>query len=305
MSGKNLSAVDLNLLVAFDALLAERNVTRAAERIGLTQPAVSKALGRLRALFDDELFIRRGRGMEPTAKARALGDSVRRALDEIRGSLGSPAGFDPAYARAGASIGSVDFFDALILPPLLARLGREAPGIALRTVATDRAQGPLLLAEGAFDIGILPMGDMVHDLYAEPLFAERALTLMRKNHPLARPGKLTLEAFAQAGHAKVGIEGRGVAWVDSMLAARGLQRRVMLTVPSFLSLPFVLGATDLISTMPGRLGRLLADSAGIVAVETPLEAPRMVIHLVWHARTHRDPMQVWLRQAIKSVGDGV
>src|SRR5579883_1403561 len=234
MPMRNLSAIDLNLLVAFDALLAERNVTRAAERVGLTQPALSKALNRLRGLFDDRLFVRRGHAMEPTARALALGAPVRRALDEIRMTLGRPTNFDAVSARGKVTIGSIDFYDAVILPPLMAMLERQAPGIEVQTRQIDRLSGPQLLMTGEVDLAVLPMGDMVNDLYAEPLFAERPLTMMRKGHPLASAGRLTLEAFAEAGHVKVGVEGRGVAWIDSMLAARGLDRRVVLTVPHFL-----------------------------------------------------------------------
>lgn len=301
----NLSAVDLNLLVAFDALLSERNVTRAAERVGLSQPALSKALNRLRGVFDDALFVRRGRTMEPTAKALALGAPVRRALDEIRATLGTRTPFDPAAAQANIALGSVDFYDALLLPPLLARLQPMAPGVALRTWQTDRLLGPQMLAAGEADLCLLPMGDMVNDLYAEPLFAERSLTLMRRNHPLAQGGKLTLDAFAQARHVTVGIEGRGIGWIDSMLAARGLQRRVVATVPHFLTVPFIVGATDLISTMPGRLARILAEAAGIIAIESPLAPPTITVHLVWHARTHRDPLHIWLRRLIKAVAEEI
>jgi DNA-binding transcriptional LysR family regulator len=298
---RNLSAVDLNLLVAFDALLMERNVTRAAERIGLSQPALSKALTRLRALFKDDLFVRRGRAMEPTAKAVALGAPVRRALDEIRTTIGAPAAFDPAAARATITIGSIDFYDALLLPPLLARLEREAPGMDVQTRQFDRLTAPQMLAAGEIELGLLPMGDMVNDLYAEPLFTERSLTLMRKGHPLARRGALTIESFAHARHAKVGIEGRGVGWIDSMLAARGLQRRVVLTVPHFMTLPFVIGATDLITTLPSRLARLVGRSADIVALPPPLTSPTLTVHLAWHVRTHHSALHVWLRDVIMAV----
>jgi len=295
---KNLSAVDLNLLVAFDALLAERSVTRAGQRIGLSQPALSKALSRLREIFDDPLFERRDGVMQPTAQAIALGKPVKRALDEIQSAL-APRDFDPGKARATVTIGSLDFYDLVMLPPLMARLRRDAPGIDIAVKRTDRLRVHQHFANNEIDFAIIPVSESITDLHADPLFSETAVTLVAAHNPLAQD--LTVERFAEAGHVTVAVEGQGIGWIDSLLAARGLKRRIVLTLPNFAIVPFVVGTSDLISTLPQRLAARLADTARIVAVPPPLPAPSVTIHLAWHPRSAVSPLHRWMRAAIKDV----
>jgi DNA-binding transcriptional LysR family regulator len=298
MPMKNLSAVDLNLLVAFDALLSERNVTRAAQRIGLSQPALSKALNRLRAIFDDPLFERQGGVMQPTAQAIALGKPVRRALDEIQSAL-APRDFDPGNARATVTIGSLDFYDLVILPPLIARLRRDAPGIDLAVKRTDRLRVHQQFANNEIDFALVPVSESITELHADPLFAETAVTLVAAKNPLAK--NMTIERFAEAGHISVAVEGQGIAWIDSLLATHGLKRRIVLTLPNFATVPFVVGTTDLISTLPQRLATRLAAAAHIVTLPPPLPAPSVTIHLAWHPRNAASPLHRWMRTAIKDI----
>ncbi len=295
---KNLSAVDLNLLVAFDALLTERNVTRAARRVGLSQPALSKSLHRLRDIFSDPLFERRDGVMLPTARALKLGKPVRRALDEIQVAL-APPNFDPGTARASVNIGSIDFYDLVMMPALLARIRTEAPGLDVVVRPSDRLRVHKQFANNEIDFAIMPISESITELNVEPLLTESAVTLMRRGHPLAK--RMTLEGFAAAGHVTVALEGQGVNWIDAALAARDLSRRIVLTLPNFTTVPFVVGASDLISTLPQRLVKRLQAAAPVVSAPPPLPNRAVTIHLAWHPRSTASPLHAWLRTTIKSI----
>jgi|SRR5579875_1243835 len=302
MPAKNIAALDPNLLVAFDALMVERNVTRATSRIGLSQPAMSKALARLRDMFDDPLFERRDSVMEPTAQALGLGIPIRRALDEIQTAL-SPGEFDPGSAHACITIGSLDFYDLALLPQLMIHLRRTAPGISIAVRRTDRLRVQHQLAAGEIDFAIVPVTESTTDLHADPLFTETAVTLMSRRNPLTK--KLSLASFAAAGHVTVAVEGQGLSWIDSQLAIRGMRRSIVLTVPTFLTVPFVVGSSDLISTLPRRLATKLAPATHIVAVPPPLQAPEITIHLASHARSTASPLHRWIRETIKAVASRI
>jgi DNA-binding transcriptional LysR family regulator len=298
MPTKNLSAVDLNLLVAFDALLAERNVTRAAQRIGLSQPALSKALNRLRDIFADPLFERREGLMLPTPQALKLSQPVRRALDEIQSAL-APQDFDPRRAEASVTLGLVDYYEVLLLPPLLRELQRSAPGIDLVVKPTDRVRVYDQFTKNEIDFAVLPIPESVTELHADPLMIEDAVTLMAEGNPLAHD--FTLERFAEARHLIVALEGQGVGRIDALLAARGLKRRIALRLPHFASVPFVIGGSDLVTTMPRGLGTLLAAAAKIICLPPPLPVPPVTVHLAWHPRNAAAPLHCWMRETIRKV----
>lgn len=299
---KNLAAVDLNLLVAFDALLSERNVTRAAQRIGLSQPALSKALQRLRDIFDDPLFERRDGVMQPTAQALKLSQPVRRALDEIQVALG-PQDFDAGRAQATITLGLIDYYEVLLLPALLNELQHSAPGINVAAKRTDRLRVYDQLARNEIDFAVVPISESVTELHADPLSVEDAVTMMAEGNPLAKD--FTLDGFANAGHVVVATEGQGVGRIDSLLAARGMKRRIVLTLPNFTSVPFIIGGTDLITTMPRCLGTRLAAPARIVCLPPPLPVPPVTIHLAWHPRNAASPLHRWMRTTIKTVAAGI
>jgi DNA-binding transcriptional LysR family regulator len=299
---KNLSAIDLNLLVAFDAPLTERNVTRAAGRVGLSQPALSKALHRLREIFDDPLFERRDGVMQPTAQAIKLGKPVRRALDEIQAAV-APREFDPSKARGAITIGSIDFYDILLMPALLAHIRREAPGLELLVRPSDRLRVHKQFASNEIDFAVMPISESVTELHIEPLFVETAVTLMAKGHPLAK--KLTLDSFVAADHVTVALEGQGVNWIDSALATRGLRRRIVLTLPNFVAVPFVVGATDLISTLPRRLVARFGPLAQVISMPPPLPTAQVTVQLAWHPRSAASPLHVWLRKTIRTAAAAI
>lgn len=300
--GVNLGAVDLNLLVALDALLTERSTTRAAARLRLTQPALSRALGRLRRLFDDPLLVRGPRGLVPTQRAVELADPVRRVLAEIERVVAHTPRFDPASAQRTFRLAMIDFAEMVLLPPLLTRLAREAPAVdvdvrALYTGAYEALeQGQLDGAVGVF-VDTPPAG-----ISRRKLFDERFVCVARAGHPaLARP--LTLERYAALDHVVIvprGLKDRGFA--DEALAKHGLARRITLRVPHFLVAPHVVASTDLVITLSERVARRFATLLPLVIVEPPLELPRFSVHLIWHERQQSDPANAWLREVLAQLG---
>jgi DNA-binding transcriptional LysR family regulator len=300
MSTVHLESVDLNLLVALDALLGERNVTRAATRIGVTQSAMSHSLARLRALTGDELLVRGREGMLPTVRAEALARPVRQALDDIARALAPPVPFDPATARARVVIGTSDYGELVLLPRIVARLARDAPGFDLRVVTLPE---PLAepLAAGTIDLAIAPVrpGDERPGIYAKRLFDERFVCVVRKGHPLARK-KLTLARYASTPHALIAPRGREGGFVDDALAALGMSRRVAVAVPHFLIAPHVVAASDLLLTLARRVADVLAGPLGLAVLTPPPELglEGFTMSAAWHERTHGDAAHRWLRQVV-------
>jgi DNA-binding transcriptional LysR family regulator len=305
---RNLRTVDLNLLVVFDALMAERNVTRAAVRNGLSQPAVSKALNRLRTLFDDPLFVRHDRAMEPTARALELAGPIHGALADISRTLTLPATFDPATASATVRIATIDLYHTSLLPSLVAHLRRHAPLVDLQVRAADRGTLREQLASGEVDIAFAPPGARARGLEAEPLWTDRLVTLAGRDNPLREP--LTIEDYAaaphlvDAGHVQVSPQGVGTSVVDAILAARGLRRRIVLVLPSSAGVPFVVAKTDLIATLPSRVAQGFAALPEVRVLTPPLPEVEVSPHMFWHGRTHDDPLLAWLRAAIKEIAAG-
>jgi DNA-binding transcriptional LysR family regulator len=307
ISERNLRSVDLNLLVAFDALMAERNVTRAAERNGSTQPAVSKALNRLRYLFGDPLFVRRDRAMEPTARALELAGPIHGALATISRTLSQPAAFDPTTVSATLKIATIDLYHTNLLPSLVQHLRRHAPGVDLQVRANDCSGLREQLASGEIDLAFAPLGARTADLAAEPLWNDRLVTLVGPNNPLAESESMTIEAYAaaghlvDAGHVQVSPDGVGTSVVDAILMARGLRRRIVLVLPNCAGVPFVVAATDLIATLPSRIAKGLAPVPNIRVLTPPLPDVEVSPHMFWHRRTEADPLHVWLRTAIRHI----
>jgi len=306
---RNLRSVDLNLLVVFDALMAERNVTRAAARNGLSQPAVSKALNRLRAMFDDPLFVRRDRAMEPTARAFELAGPIRGALADISRTLTAPTAFDPATARAMIKVATVDLYHTKLLPSLVQHLRRDAPGIDLQVRANDSARILEQLVSGNIDIALAPLATRTTELCGEPLWNDRLVTLVAEDNPLREP--LSIEAYAaaahlvDAGHVQVSSEGVGTSVVDAILAARGLRRRIVLVLPSSAGVPFVVASTDLIATLPSRIVKGLAPVPKVRILTPPLQDVEVSPHMFWHRRSDPDPLQIWLRASIRTIAASI
>jgi DNA-binding transcriptional LysR family regulator len=301
MSDRNLSAVDLNLLVAFDALMLERNVTRAAARLGLSQSAMSKALNRLRDMFEDPLFVRSSRGMQPTPRASSLVAPIRSALADISRTL-TPASFVPAEAVGTVRIAVVDMYETMLLPLVIRRLRTEALGVDLQVRSLERWRLREQLASAEVDIAIAPLGSDDADLHTQMLWRDHLLTLVADKSPLAKG--MTAAEFAAAGHivdaglVQLAPDGTGNSVVDAMLASRGLRRRLVVVLPSLSSVPAIVASTDLVATLPSKIARALGAMPGVHILEPPLPLLEVTSHMIWHRRSHATPLAAWMRAVI-------
>ncbi|WP_336777594.1 LysR family transcriptional regulator [Pantoea sp. USHLN256] len=291
----DLRTLDLNLLKALDALLDERNVTRAAERLSLTQPAVSGMLTRLRECFDDPLFTRTQRGIVPTLRALELALPVKTILTDVSELL-QPKQFDPATAQMTINIAATDYALRAVVVPFMAALRQQAPGIRVAVLPVNNEQLALQFERGTVDIALITPDSAPPDLHARALYDEEYVCLMRDDHPLAQQETLTLDDFCAQDHALVSYLGGNFHGVtDQALAAIGRSRRVTLSVCSFLVLPEILRVSDLISVVPRRLAQ---HHAGLKVCAPPLAIQGFTKTVAWHERTHRDAGHRWLRELL-------
>jgi DNA-binding transcriptional LysR family regulator len=303
MPERNIRGVNLNLLVAFDALMAERNVTRAALHNGLSQPAMSKALNRLRHLFDDRLFELRDGRMEPTPRAIELAGPIHEALADISRTLTWRGAFDPGAAEGVLRIATIDLHQTELLPALIARLRAAAPRLDVHFQPLERHRLHDQLAAGQLDMAIAPMLAGASELRSEPLWQDCLVTLVGAGNPLG--SSMTLAAYAaadhvvDAGHVQVDANGNGASVVDSILAASGLRRRIAVVLPSSAGLPRVVAKTDLIATLPSRIIKDMAVIPGLLVVPAPLPPVAVSPHVLWHSRTQNRPLLTWVRAIIR------
>jgi DNA-binding transcriptional LysR family regulator len=290
----DLHELELNLLVVFDQLLVERRVSKVAENLGLTQPAVSNSLARLRRLFDDELFLRTPNGMQPTPHAEQLAESVSQALALIHSGINRRSSFEPARVQRSMTIGMTDIGEIYFLPALIERLRREAPGIALSTVRNTAVNLKEAMEAGQVDLAIGLLPQLKAGFFQRRLFQQSYVCLMRKGHKLDKK-KISLAEFRSVEHLVVVAAGTGHGKVDELLRRRGIVRAVRLTVPHFVSVGHILQRTDLVATVPQRLADRLIEPFGLVQVPHPARLPQVAIHVFWHAKVHRAPANQWLR----------
>ena len=300
MNRNDLRKVDLNLLIVFETLMHERSVTRAAEKLFLGQPAISAALARLRSLFDDPLFVRTGRSMEPTARAQEIFGHLSPALDSISTALSRAADFDPATSKAVFRIGLSDDVEFGLLPPLLRRLRSEAPGITLVVRRANYLLMPQLLASGEISVGVSYTDEL-------PANAKRK-TLRRSTWKVLRadsiPGALTLDDYCARPHALVSYAGDLDGFVDQTLAEMDRKRQVVLAVPQFVGLAQLLAGTDILATVPEYVAAALTASGGLRADEPPFPTRLADLSMVWRGAQDNDPAERWLRSRITMfVGD--
>lgn len=297
---KDIRTLDFNLLKALDALLDECNVTRAAARLGVTQPAMSGMLTRLRDTFDDPLFVRAQRGIVPTSRALELAQPVRQVMQGIA-ALVQPAHFDPASASLTFTLAATDYALHTIAVPFLAALKQRAPHIRVSLVAVAHQGVQGLLEQGKIDLALLTPESTPQDLHARTLFREHYVCVLREGHPAVQ-SSLTLEQFCQLDHALVSWDGDAFQGVtDKALARLGKQRRVTLSVQNFLVLPEILRASEMIAVVPSRL---VANLPGLVVLPPPLEIAGFTKTAAWHERTHHDIAQRWLRELLFEICAG-
>jgi len=292
----NTKRVDFNLLVTFEALLAERNVTRAAQRLHLSQPALSSQLSRLRELFGDQLFIPSHRGMTPTAKALEIEAPLKAALHQLRAVVTVAREFDPARDRLTVKIAASDYMQASVLLDFTLVLRQQAPGVrvALRTLDLSRLEDQL--EKGEVDLALLTPELIPEALRSRQLLDERYVLIARKGHPAARRG-LSAKAFAELDHVIVSPRGGGFSTAaDQVLESMGLKRNVVVSASSFLIVLDMVRRSDVVALVPERLVRNRMSNLRVL--EPPIPVPGFSMSMAWHDRAHGDLAQRWLRQQL-------
>ncbi|MCF5705342.1 LysR family transcriptional regulator [Pseudomonas syringae] len=296
MSGiamNNLRRLDINLLLTLDVLLSEHNVTRAAQRLNLSQPSVSVHLAKLRDIFGDPLLLPGPRGMRPTARADELREPLRDALEALERAVAPASAFDPALATHTWKIAATDYGESTVVLPALGGLRERAPGTRLAVIDLTPAQLVKQAEQGVFDLALHISEDAPPELHRRPLFTERYVLAGRVGHPglMHAPSR---EQFCALEHVMVSREGGGFFGVtDRALADVGLMRKVVLSVPHFLMAMSVLASTDLVAMLPSRLVR---GNPALQVVDAPLEVPGYEMAMFWGERSHRDPAHKWLRE---------
>jgi DNA-binding transcriptional LysR family regulator len=295
----NMTGANLNLLLTLDALLAERHVSRAARRLGLSQPAVSNALAQLRSWLGDPLLVRTGSTMVPTERALALAGPVRAALHTLQSALESPT-FDPGRAERSFVIATTDFVEFVLLPRLLARVAARAPGIQFQVVSWSHHRVPPSLETGEVDLWIGFTAEVPGGHRQQDLFPDEFVCILRKDHP--RVGKrLTLKTYASLPHVLVTSDSAGPGVVDLALAKVGLRRTVGLRMSHFLMVPAVVAVTDYVAAVSPRVADAFARLLPLRVLPAPLQLPRGTVKQVWHERTETSPAHRWLRAEVAAV----
>lgn len=301
----HIGRTDLNLFLVFDAIYAEGSITRAAETLNLTQPAVSHALGRLRELLNDELFTRgRGRSgmtMVPTPVAHQLIGPVRSSLKGLADAIHTTRDFEPATATRRFRLNLGDIFEALLLPDLVARLAVEAPSVEIVNTRHARDDIPLELAAGRLDLAVDVLHRVDDSIRMQRIARDQHVCLVAADHPLAKR-ELALDDYLAAGHILASSRTRGPGFVDVELARRGLQRRIALRCQHYLPAALAAARTHYVLTVPSALARMLARLAPLVEKPFPATLNPLEAYLYWHASRENDPANRWLRERIVPAG---
>jgi len=296
-----LSGIDLNVLVALDALLSERNVTRAAARIGRSQPATSHALNRARELFRDPLLVRVRGGLELTARARIVAPKIHRLLRELGAVLDVHREFDPAAIEC-VTLGATDYVGFVLLPHVFAILRRVAPQLSVRVRSVEGPDALEPLASGILDLAVGAFPQVPAGLRTEDLFQDEFVCLRRRTRGTSR---MTVDAFAALGHVLVASPAAGMGPVDYALAKRGRSRHIAAYVPHFLVAPSLVAATDLVVTTGRRIADRVAPMLDLETFACPVPVKPFVVRSVWHPRTDADSVGLWLRALVREAAAAV
>ena len=294
-------SIDLNLYRIFQALMREGKVSAAADALGLSQPAVSHALAKLRAAFGDPLFVRTRHGMKPTSRAMEMADAIDRGLAILASTQNNQAAFDPGKARGRIRLVMADDTQALVLPLVTALLEREAPGIQLETYKLDPDSVFEDLESARRDLAFGAFPASPTSIYRQNLYREHFACVVRQDHP--RIGdSLTLDLYTQVPHILICPLGRPTkGLVDDALAKKGRRRNVAHYVPEFLAAPLIVERTDYILTLSNRIAHMMARMAAIKILEPPIELPSYPVDQIWHGTTHHDPLLSWFRRRVYAV----
>lgn len=294
----DLRRLDLNLLVVLEAIHAEGNLTRAARRLNLSQPALSHALARLREALDDPLFLRQGNRMVPTARTQRLMGPLHTALGLITEGIQEGARFDAASAQQEFRLGMRDVFEATALPRLLQEFAVTAPGVRIASVRAERRELETDLVDGRLDVALDVLLPLSSDIRREAVSHDRLVVVARRGHPLLKRGRLTLEAYLGAGHLLVSSRRRGPGFEDQELARLGHERRIVLRSQHYFAACRVTACTDYLLTMPAQYAALANAGLDNVLVELPVELPPLDVYLYWHDSRDKDPSNRWLRRQL-------
>ncbi|MEX0941844.1 MAG: LysR family transcriptional regulator [Pseudomonadales bacterium] len=292
-----LSDIDLNLFVVFDAIYTEGNLTRAGEIIGITQPAVSNSLSRLRNLFDDPLFVRTAEGMVPTPVAQNIVGSVRQALGLIRSSVQESETFNPIASDKRFRISMTDLSQSIVLPYLFGRIKREAPNISIDCYHVRRRDLNIELASGNLDLAVdIPLTPDPQ-IRQSPLFSHPHVCVVRNDHPKIKD-KLTTEKYLDLGHIHISSRRGGLGHVDLALGKMGKRRRIALRTQHYLATPELVSRTELALTIPRIFADFLISQYPVRYLELPFSVPNLETHLYWHESTDRDQANRWIREMV-------
>lgn len=293
----NIEKFDLNLLVVFDAVMEARNLTIAGQRLGQAQPTISHALRRLRAICGDPLFVRGRRGIEPTPYALQLAEPVAHALELLRTSLSRGARFDPATAKGSFTLLMSDIGQTTLLPPLVRRILKDAPGVRLTAAQLPRSAYADALMLGKADIAIGALHELKAGFFQQMLFDDKYVCAVCAKHP-SIGDSITVEAYLEARHVGIISPGLTDAEIDRMLLPHGRSRMIAVRVPHFLAAPALVPDTELVVTVPSRVMRAIPQQLQVKKAELLLEGKKISVRQYWHERSHHDAAHKWLRGII-------
>lgn len=300
MHQAHITGIDLNLLKALDALLETESVSKAADVVNLSQPAMSRALNRLQHVIKDPLLVRSGRGMVLTPRGEALRAPVRDALAQV-GAVFKPDVFDPSTAQDRFRLMAPDYLTQMIMPPVLAQIVNHAPGIRIE-IESLSAKGISELCDGTISLGfgVVDNGPFLENVASQALFEDRQVCLVRRGHPLLEGG-MTLQRYAEATHAMLSITGRGGSRIDDILKEHGLSRTIALRIMQFMTISTVIAPTDLVITVPEALAeQVMTRDLCLIPLPKELQAPSFTVSQIWHERFTKDAAHQWLRRLIKT-----
>lgn len=299
----NLKNFDFNLLKVLDALITERNVTRAGEQLGRSQPAISNALRRLRVLLNDDLLVRGVNGMVLTPRAEAIRQPLRDALASLEGGIFEEPTFDPAVASGVYRLSMPDRLTSAVVPPLLDRLQQLAPSMALHVLTADRQQALDLLDEDRIDLALGWLDEKPRHLDAEFLLDEDLYCVFRGGHPILK-SKFSIKSVLSYPHLVVSATGGRIAIFDDLLSRHKLKRHALVAVSNFTAVPHMLVRSNMIGVFTKLASEVFEKSFGLVKRRVPLNVGKIATNMVWHVRSNKDRKQVWLREQIKAVYKG-
>ncbi|CAN5760431.1 LysR family transcriptional regulator [soil metagenome] len=293
----HISKVDLNLFTVFDAIYTEGSVTRASQKLFLTQPAISHALARLRLIFDDPLFVRQGHAMVSTPLARSIIEPVRTALRGLEVTLADAGKFDPAMENKQFNLALRDVLESTVLPPLLKSITQQAPHINLAAIQVDRRELVSELAAGSLDLAIDMLLPLPNEIRRQKIVQDTTVVVVRKGHPVIN-GKLDLDTYLNAEHILASSRRKGMGLEDFELSRLGLQRRIRLRCQHYFAACRVVSQTDLLLTMPEGYARIANEQFDNQVLPLPIPMPSWDVYLYWHQNVENDPANRWLREQV-------